>query len=452
MKYVFARRIAAALLAAAFGVACVTNPVTGKSQLSLLGEEDEKQLGAQSYGPLIQESYGPVTDAELQKFLDGVGQSLAKVSHRPNLDYQFTVVNANYDNAFALPGGKICITRGLLSRMTTEDQLAGVVGHEIGHVTARHGAQQYTKQMLIGGLLGIGGMILEAKEVKGAPLIMTAAGIGGQLVLLRYSRDHERQSDELGMEYMARAGYNPKGFVESMEILMAGHDKEPSKLEAMLQSHPLTSERIETARQRAAAKYAGGLEKPFRVDAFAASTRGLKAEVPAFKLMDEGEKLLAKKDARGAAAKFDEASRRAPRQAILPALKAIALVEANELRSAREAAREAERRDPSLFHGRLAGGLSAYRLSDWRDAISELETAEKAVGAQLVTTYYLGRSLEALGDRGQAAEKYKLIVQSGATGEQADYSKRRLLEWGVISQTPQQQPYPQQQPQQPYPR
>ena len=452
MKYVFARRIAAALLAAAFGVACVTNPVTGKSQLSLLGEEDEKQLGAQSYGPLIQESYGPVTDAELQKFLDGVGQSLAKVSHRPNLDYQFTVVNANYDNAFALPGGKICITRGLLSRMTTEDQLAGVVGHEIGHVTARHGAQQYTKQMLIGGLLGIGGMILEAKEVKGAPLIMTAAGIGGQLVLLRYSRDHERQSDELGMEYMARAGYNPKGFVESMEILMAGHDKEPSKLEAMLQSHPLTSERIETARQRAAAKYAGGLEKPFRVDAVAAATRGLKAEVPAFKLMDEGEKLLAKKDARGAAAKFDEASRRAPRQAILPALKAIALVEANELRSAREAAREAERRDPSLFHGRLAGGLSAYRLSDWRDAISELETAEKAVGAQLVTTYYLGRSLEALGDRGQAAEKYKLIVQSGATGEQADYSKRRLLEWGVISQTPQQQPYPQQQPQQPYPR
>ena len=452
MKHVLARRVAAALLAAAFGVACVTNPVTGKSQLSLLGEEDEKQLGAQSYGPLIQESYGPVTDVELQRFLDGVGQSLAKVSHRPALEYQFTVVNANYDNAFALPGGKICVTRGLLSRMTTEDQLAGVVGHEIGHVTARHGAQQYTKQMLIGGLLGIGGMILEAKEVKGAPLIMTAANIGGQLVLLRYSRDHERQSDELGMEYMARAGYNPKGFVESMEILKAGHDKEPSKLEAMLLSHPLTSERIETARQRAAAKYADRLGNPFRVDAFAASTRGLRAEVPAFKLMDEGEKLLAKKDARGAAAKFDEASRLAPRQAILPALKAIALVEANELRSARDAAREAERRDPGLFHGRLAGGLSAYRLSDWRDAISELQSAEKAVGAQLVTTYYLGRSLEALGDREGAVAKYKLIVQSGATGEQAEYAKRRLLEWGVISQTPQQQPYPQQQPAQPYPR
>ena len=452
MKHAFARRVAAVVVAAAFGVACVTNPVTGKSQLSLMGEEEEKTLGAQAYGPLIQESYGPVTDPGLQKYFDGVGQGLAKLSHRPALPYEFTVVNANYDNAFALPGGKVCITRGLLSRMTTEDQLAGVVGHEIGHVTARHGAQQYTKQMLIGGLLGIGGMILEAEEVRGAPLIMAAAGIGGQLVLLRYSRDHERQSDELGMEYMARAGYNPKGFVESMEILKSGHDKEPSKLEAMFQSHPLTSERIETARRRAAEKYADQLARPVRTEAFASSTRALKAEAPAFKLMDEGEQLLAKKDARAAAAKFDEAARLAPRQAILPALKAIALVEANELRSAREAAREAERRDPALFHGRLAGGLSAYKLSDWRDSISELEAAEKSVGAQLVTTYYLGRSFEALGDRARAVEKYKLIVQSGATGEPADYSRKRLLEWGVISQTPQQQPYPQQQPQQPYPR
>ncbi len=436
MKSRLARRLAAALVAAAFGVACVTNPVTGKSQLSLMGEEEEKQLGAQAYGPMIQESYGAVTDPDLQRFVDGVGQGLAKVSHRPTLDYRFTVVNANYDNAFALPGGKICITRGLLSRMTTEDQLAGVLGHEVGHVTARHGAQQYTTQMLVGGLLGIGAILLETEEVKGGPLIMSAAGIGSQLVLLRYSRDHERQSDELGMEYMARAGYNPRGFVESMEVLKGAHDREPSKLEAMFQSHPLTSERIETARQRATAKYPEKLGAPYRVEAFASSTRAMKAEAPAFRLMDEGEKLLAKRDARGAAAKFDEAARLAPRQAILPALKAIALVEAKEPRSAREAAREAARRDPELFHGRLAGGLAAYRLSDWRDAISELQAAEKAVGPQLVTVFYQGRSYEELGDRTRAVEKYKLIAQSGATGEQADYAKRRLVEWGVAAPAP----------------
>jgi predicted Zn-dependent protease len=436
MKSTLARRVLSVLVAVAFGVACVTNPVTGKSQLSLLGEEEEKRLGAQAYGPMIQESYGAVTDPELQRFVDGVGQSLAKVSHRPALDYEFRVVNANYDNAFALPGGKICITRGLLGRMTTEDQLAGVMGHEVGHVTARHGAQQYTTRMLVGGLLGIGSVFLQTEEVKGAPLIMAAAGIGGQLLLLRYSRDHERQSDELGMEYMVNAGYNPKGFVESMEILKGARDREPSKLEAMFQSHPLTSERIETARQRAAAKYPERAGSPYRVEAFADATRNLKAEAPAFALLDEGEKLLAKKDARGAAAKFDEAARLAPRQAILPALKAIALVEAKEDRSAREAAREAARRDPGLFHGRLAGGLAAFRLRDFRDALSELDAAEKAAGPQLVTVFYQGRSFEELGDRARAAERFKLIAGSGATGEQADYAKQRLVEWGVSSPAP----------------
>lgn len=436
MRSPLARRVLSVLVAVAFGAACVTNPVTGKSQLSLLGEEEEKRLGAEAYGPMIQESYGAVTDPELQRFVDGVGQGLAKVSHRPALDYEFRVVNASYDNAFALPGGKICITRGLLSRMTTEDQLAGVLGHEVAHVTARHGARQYTNQMLVGGLLGVGAILLESEEVKGAPLIMAAAGIGSQLLFLRYSRDDERQSDELGMEYMAGAGYNPKGFVESMEILKGARDREPSKLEAMFQSHPLTSERIETARQRAAAKYPGKLGAPYRVDAFARATRALKAEAPAFRLMDEGEKLLAKKDARGAAAKFAEASRLAPRQAILPALEAIALVEAKEDRSAREAAREAARRDPGLFHGRLAGGLAAFRLRDFRDALAELAAAEKAVGPQLVTVFYQGRSFEELGDRARAAEKFRLIAQSGATGEQADYARRRLVEWGVASPAP----------------
>jgi predicted Zn-dependent protease len=436
MKPTVARRIAAVLVAAALVAACVTNPVTGKSQLSLMSEEEEKELGAQAYGPMIQESYGAASDPQLQRYVDGVGQALAKVSHRPALPYEFRVVNANYDNAFALPGGKVCITRGLLSRMTTEDQMAGVLGHEVGHVAARHGAEHYTSQLLIGGLLGVGAVVLESKDVKGAPLIVAAAGIGGQLLLLRYSRDDERQSDELGMEYLARAGYNPMGFVESMEILKAGHEREPSKFEAMFQSHPLTSERIDTARRRAGEKYPDRLGTPPRVDAFAAATRQLKAEAPAVRLMDEGEKLLAKRDARGAAAKFDEASRLAPRQAILPALKAIALLEAKEYRSARDAAREAVRRDPALFHGRFGGGLAAFRLSDYRDAVSELEAAEKSAGAQVVTTYLLGRSFEALGERDRAVEKYRLIAESGATGEQADDAKRRLLEWGIVPPQP----------------
>jgi len=139
--------------------ACATNPVTGKKQLILVSEEQELALGAQQYAPSIQQSYGKANDAALQAYVQRVGAGLAAVSHRPQLPYEFTVVNANYLNAFALPGGKICITRGLLSTMTTEDQLAGVLGHETGHVTSRHGAQGATRGTMAQIGLGIGPLL-----------------------------------------------------------------------------------------------------------------------------------------------------------------------------------------------------------------------------------------------------------------------------------------------------
>ncbi len=203
------RRLPAPLLLAALSLAlgaCATNPVTGEKQLVLVSEEQELAIGAQQYAPSIQQSYGKAHDPALQAYVTRVGTGLAAVSHRPQMPWEFTVVNANYLNAFALPGGKICITRGLVSQMTNEDQLAGVLGHEIGHVTARHGAQGMTRQILVGGVIGLGSAVLAATETRGAELIAQAAGIGAQLVLLRYSRDQERQSDELGMEYMARRG------------------------------------------------------------------------------------------------------------------------------------------------------------------------------------------------------------------------------------------------------
>lgn len=427
-------RLGAAALAAALFVSCVTNPVTGKSQFSLVGEEEEKALGAQAYGPMVQESYGAANDAELQAFVQRVGRGLADVSHRPALDYEFKVVNANYDNAFALPGGKICITRGLLSRMTSEDQLAGVLGHEAGHVTARHGAVGMTRALLVQGVLGLGAAVLEAEGVKGRELYLGAAGIGAQLVLSRYTRDQERQSDDLGMQYMTKAGYNPKGFVESMEILKAAHEREPSKLEALFQSHPVTSERIETGNQRVATTYAAEAARPTKKTEFAAKTRALKAEAPAFKLADEGEKAMAKKEYRAAAAKFDEAARLAPKQAILPALKAVALLQAGEHRDAREAAEKAKRIDPGLYFAYLAGGFADYKLSDYRGAIADLDAAEKAASPTLATVYTIGRSHEALGEKEKAAERYKQIVQSTQEGEEYQHSRKRLLEWGYLAQ------------------
>ncbi len=427
-------KLLAVFLVSVLAVSCVTNPVTGKSQFSLVTEEQEIQLGAQAYGPMLQQSNGPVSDPELQDYIQNVGAGLARVSHRANLDYQFRVVNANYFNAFALPGGKICITRGLLAQMKSEDQAAGVIGHEVGHVTARHGAQSMTRAMGTQLLLGAGAMVMEAKEVGGRDLILAGAGMGAQLVLLRYSRDQERESDELGMQYMAKAGYNPRGFVESMEILKTAHEKEPSKLEALFQSHPVTGERIDTGRQRAAQLYASESARPAKTTAFNLKTKRLKDEIPAFKVADEGEKAMAQKDYRTAVSKFMEASRLAPRQAILPAYEALARLRMKDYSESKRAAREAIRRDAGLFHGHYAAGLSSFATQEWQESIGSLTEAEKLTGPDTATSYFIGRSYEALGDQQNAARRYQFVIQNGEDGEETRYAYRRLQEWGALPQ------------------
>ncbi|MCG3191261.1 MAG: Beta-barrel assembly-enhancing protease [Thermoanaerobaculia bacterium] len=433
MKKLILQMVIGAVVSSAFLISCVTNPVTGKSEFSLISEEEEKSLGAQSYGPMIQQSNGTVTDPPLQAFVQRVGGDLSKASHRPALDYQFTVVNANYFNAFALPGGKVCITRGLLAQMTTEDQMAGVLGHEIGHVTARHGAASVTRGILAQTVLTAGAVAMEAGETKNRNLYLAAAGIGGQLILMRYSRDQERQSDELGMAYMAKAGYNPKGFVESMEILKTAHDKEPSKLEALFQSHPITSERIDTGRQRAANLYPSESARPIRTKEFEGSLKNLKAEIPAFKVADEGEKALTNKDYRTAVSKFMEASRMAPRQAILPAKEAVARLLAEDFQMARTAAAQAIEKDRGLHLGLLVSGIASAKLGSWRDAARDLELAEKAGGPSVASSFFLGRAYEESGSRDRAAERYKWVVENGPDGQETRYARQRLVEWGALA-------------------
>src|SRR5512139_888933 len=152
------------LLAAGAAVslaACAVNPVTRRSELSLMSESQEVQMGAESYPLYTQMSDGLFQDEALQAYVQSVGERLARGSHRPDLDYRFNVVNSSEINAYALPGGKISITRGLLSKMKNEAELAAVLGHEIGHVTARHAAAGYTRQVLAGVVTGLGAVVLQ---------------------------------------------------------------------------------------------------------------------------------------------------------------------------------------------------------------------------------------------------------------------------------------------------
>ncbi len=182
---------------------CAINPVTGQSELMLLSEQDERQLGFQT-GQSVTEEYGIYDNPALQSYVKGVALPLARVSHRPTLDWQFQVMDSPVVNAFAAPGGFIFVTRGLLAAVNDEAELAGVLAHEIGHVTARHSARNYSQSLLAGIGVQLGPALAGSYGEMVGPLLEVGTG----LLFLKYSRDDERQADALGVEYASKGGYD----------------------------------------------------------------------------------------------------------------------------------------------------------------------------------------------------------------------------------------------------
>ncbi len=244
------------MLAAAI-TACAMNPATGKKEVSLMSEAQEVALG-QQMDPEIRREMGVYNDPELQRYVESVGKRLARQSERPELPWHFTVLDAPAVNAFALPGGYIYLTRGILPFLNDEAQLAGVLGHEIGHVTARHSAQQYTKATGAGiGLTLLSIFVPQARAVQG----ITEQALG--VLFLKHGRDDELQADQLGVRYTAAADWNPAG-VAGMLLALQRLDQASGSRKGVpnwLSTHPAPADRvqkIEPAIQQARASMAGG--------------------------------------------------------------------------------------------------------------------------------------------------------------------------------------------------
>lgn len=224
--------------------ACATNPVTGETELMLLSETEERRLGERTHEQIVQ-TYGVYRGQDLTEYIRGIGQPIADISHRPDLEWEFQVIDSPVINAFAVPGGFVYMTRGIMAYLNSEAELAGVLGHEIGHVTARHTAQRYSQARLA--QLGLGlGAALSDTFARFAGL----AQVGVQLLFLEFSRDNERQSDRLGVEYAARTGYDPAevaGFFETLDRMQAESDE--GSLPTWLSTHPDPGERVQTIRK-----------------------------------------------------------------------------------------------------------------------------------------------------------------------------------------------------------
>ncbi|HEY0304634.1 MAG TPA: M48 family metalloprotease [Longimicrobiales bacterium] len=228
--------------------ACSTNPVTGRREISLVSEGQEVQMG-QEAAQQVEKSLGLVNDADLQAYVRRIGMELARQSERPQLPWRFGVIDDPTPNAFALPGGPVYITRGLLTLMDSEAELASVLGHEIGHITARHSAQQITKSQL--GQIGLLAVLIAKPELA---QFGDALSTGMQLLFLKYGRDAERQADELGFKYALNDNYDVS---EMDDVFLAlqrvGEAEGRSGLPAWASTHPDPGERAKTVQQRVAA-------------------------------------------------------------------------------------------------------------------------------------------------------------------------------------------------------
>jgi predicted Zn-dependent protease len=225
---------------------CAVNPVTGRQELMLLSETDEIQLGHQTDAEVVQE-YGIYEDAKLTAYLNDICQRLGKISHRPNLTYHFKVVDVSVVNAFAVPGGYVYFTRGILASLNDEAELAGVMGHEIGHIAARHSARQYSQAQLA--QLGLGVGMIFAEKI---PALSELGQLGVGMLFLRFSRDNERQADDLGVEYSSKAGYDATqmaSFFETLERMNPGSDR--TGLPSWFSTHPSPEDRVQAVRIRA---------------------------------------------------------------------------------------------------------------------------------------------------------------------------------------------------------
>lgn len=222
-----------------FLAACAINPVSGKRELSLISEKGEIALGKET-DTEIRSQYGVYADPELNKYIQRIGTTMTPHTHRPHLTYHFAILDTPVVNAFAVPGGYIYVTRGILAMINSEAELAVVLGHELGHINARHSVRKLSKLILIQLGLAVGNELSETfAKISGV------ATIGIQLLFLKYSRSDERQADSLGIEYSRKGGYNPGEIVNFFSSLQKlGDLSSGQSLPGFLSTHPLTSERI----------------------------------------------------------------------------------------------------------------------------------------------------------------------------------------------------------------
>lgn len=408
---------------------CTENPVTGESEFSLLSAQQEVAIGEQNYQPSLQSQGGLyMVDPDLTAYVSGVGQKLAAVSDRPKLPYEFVVLNNDVPNAWALPGGKIALNRGLLMHLEDESQLAAVLAHEIVHAAARHSANQMTQ----GALLGIGSQVVGvvARESDYAPLIALGTGVSAAAWQARYGRQHELESDRYGMEYMARAGYDPQGAVELQETFVRlNKNQNQDFLSGLFASHPPSQERVEANRARAPT-LSGNVRNQ---EGYRRATAQIRKDAEAYKLHEQAVKAAEAEDMARALALTEQAIKQQPRENQFWETKGHILRIQEQPEAALEAFGRAIAVYPEYFSPYL-GRASVHQASgNFSAAKADLLNSQKWLDTP-VTNYLLGQVSLELGETREAIGYFRSAAAAG--GEVGQAAQQQLERMGASESPP----------------
>lgn len=401
--------------------ACGINPVTGEREIQFVSEAQELKIGEQNYAPTRQAQGGDFTVLpELTAYVSEVGGKLAAVSDRP-LPYEFVVLNSSVPNAWALPGGKIAVNRGLLVELDNEAELAAVLGHEIVHAAARHGAKAQERGTLMqaGLVVGMVGAAIGGVNQDLAALTLQGAGVGSQLIQQTYGREQELQSDEYGMKYMKLAGYDPWGAVTLQETFVRlskqGSEREPSWFEGLFASHPPSEERVAANRGHAERLGRGGELGEARYRQRVAPLREIE---PAYDTFDQAVAAAADEDFGMARSLAGEAVARVPEEGRFHQLLGGIALAQSKPDEALEHYRKAIDLSPEYFGSYLGGGVAQLRLDHPDEARQWLERS-----AELLPTapaaYYLGRIAEDKGNVDAAMRYFEAAAGSRSEVGQA---------------------------------
>ena len=422
----------ASLSAAGMVIGCAVDPVTGRKELMLVSKDQEIQLDRQSSPHQFSSDYGPLQDKVLNNYIDQTGKRIAAHTHRPEMPYSFRGVNAVYVNAYAFPGGSIAATRGILVALKSEAELAALLGHELGHVNARHTAEQMTKGVVANALLsGISAYVGTQSATLGQ-LANQLGMLGAGALLASYSRDNEREADALGLEYMVQSGYNPDGFIGLMDMLRSLSKEKPNALELMFATHPMSDERYQTAVETVRSEYRSFKNKPLYRERYMDHTAKLRAIKGAIEAMQKGEKEMAKKNYSAAETSLAKALKQAPNDYVGLCLMSKCLLAQKKYDQAKKYAEKAKKVYPAEAQALHLAGFAKIQLKNFESAYQDFVLYDRRLSGNPNTLFFKGLSLEGMQRIEEAASDYYQYLQVVNQGDQAKHAYQRLVEWGYI--------------------